>query len=286
MTVCAEYGIILEQQSDGGYRLPYPIEWLDKTQILRALSPSVREHDITELSVLDETDSSNAWLLRQMPRPGFHACLAEYQRAGRGRQGRRWLSPPGSGICLSVAYQSQTQHIAGLNLAVACGLADLLKHHAGHQPRAPIKIKWPNDLYWQGKKLAGLLVEAKVTPHQGMTVVVGVGLNVHLATKPDDQRCDLSTIYTATPSRNALAGALIQRVIENIKRFSDEGLTPFLSQWREYDMLFDQPVNILRGQERQHGIARGIDEAGFLQVEIDGRLQTVHDGEVSVRLHG
>ena len=163
-----------------GYRLDRPLDLLD-AESLRSSLPAAVAARIARLEVFTEIGSTNRYLL-ELPNPApdrLDVCIAEFQSEGRGRRGRRWSAPLGSGLCLSVAWQfaDAPRELAALTLAVGVAVRRALARACGIE----IALKWPNDLVWEDRKLGGILLELTAEAHGGCHVVAGVGLNVALA---------------------------------------------------------------------------------------------------------
>jgi BirA family transcriptional regulator, biotin operon repressor / biotin---[acetyl-CoA-carboxylase] ligase len=156
---------------------------LDEDRILADLSPQAK-FLLQHLELLFEVDSTNQYLLDAWPRgagAGW-ACSAEFQSAGRGRRGRPWVSPLGGAIFLSISweYAAGPARLSGLSLAAGLAVARTLRRFGARR----VGLKWPNDLLWQHRKLAGLLLEVRGEQHGPTRLVLGLGLNLRL---PPDQ---------------------------------------------------------------------------------------------------
>ena len=283
----AAAGVEIHAVRGRGYRLAGPLEPLDEARIRAQLTPGSATL-LERLEILSETDSTNGHLLARALDGGHAgwACLAESQRGGRGRQGRRWHSPPGRNIYLSLLWRYATgpEALAGLSLAVGVATAEVLRD-AG---LAEVGLKWPNDLLCRERKLGGVLLESSGESGGSCFVVVGIGLNVAMpvtGTEGIDQPwCDLAgELGAATPSRNRLAGLLLDRLLPLLAGYPDSGLMPWLGQWHTLDALAGREVRLLIGQREVLGRHRGVDRDGALLLEHDGRVQRYHGGEVSLR---
>jgi BirA family biotin operon repressor/biotin-[acetyl-CoA-carboxylase] ligase len=272
-----------------GYRLAQPLELLDPER-LRADSAAHANGRLERLWVLPSVDSTNSYLNRQSPPAAGRglACLAEHQSAGRGRRGRGWVTPYGANLALSLAWRFDLPlaALSGLSLAVGVVLAETLQQFGlqGHQ------LKWPNDLHLEGRKLGGILVEARGEAHGPAVAVIGVGLNLRLA---DDQAqgidqpwTDLASAGLIEVSRNQLAVRLLDGLAIACERYAGEGLTGFLPAWQGFDGYHGREVHLVSGERRVEGRYLGIDPSGALLLECDGRRQAFHAGEVSLRLTG
>ena len=282
-------GVTLHAVRNRGYRLGAGGEALDAERIRDGLPPSVR-HGVRALQTAWTVESTNSVLLAR-PNPPFGACevfLAEYQRAGRGRRGRAWLAPPGGAICLSLgwSFREVPQDLGALGLAIGvCTLRAL--RAVGLQSG---RLKWPNDILVEGRKLGGILIELRAESAGPACVVIGIGVNVALGEALLAQIAQ--TGVTATdlvssglhPSRNALAAALIGEVTEGLRRFEREAMRPFLEEWRAADALHGLQVQVHTVAGRVSGWAKGIDLHGALVVETPQGIQRFVSGEVTVRL--
>lgn len=269
-----------------GYRLSNPMDLLDSETIRSAVEARV-PGVLGNLEVFDVLDSTNRYLMDKAGNKPEQASvvLAEMQTAGRGRRGRQWVSPFACNIYLSLLwrYDSNTQNLSGLSLAIGVAVARALKAAGA----SDISLKWPNDIYWKGRKLGGILLELNGEAGGPCCVVAGLGLNVNMSQQPaadiDQAWTDLLTVLGQRVSRNSLVVALLCELLPAMQSYAKQGLSPFLSQWKDYDMLMDKPVTLLLPQQQRAGIARGINEQGALQFEAGGKLESVFAGEVSLR---
>ena len=279
-------GIEIASVRGKGHRLKAPLELLSEDAIRGRIQPEL-QHRLTELQVLPVVSSTNLFLADQCS-PYLHggqACMAEYQSAGRGRRGRQWVSVFGSSVCLSLAWRFDLSmaDLAGLSIAVGVAVAGVLTD-AGLKGHG---LKWPNDIHVNGKKLAGILVEASGEMEGPCQAIIGVGLNVHLpaavAGEIDQPWTDLASCLQAPPGRNRLAGDLIDALMQACVRYQQRGLAPFLETWKAYDVYIGQEVKLLMGKDTITGIYTGLSEQGGLVLDGPGGRQTWYSGEVSLR---
>lgn len=259
----------------------YDANWLREQ--LRA-----RGVPLAELNVAASLDSTNAdALLRaeSLPLERFVVSIADTQTAGRGRRGRRWESPPGGSIYLSIGWRSALPldyEPTALPLAIGVAVADALFACTGLK----LALKWPNDLYLDAGKLGGILLESRVSAH-AMSVVAGIGIN-HLrdASVMDkvDQPVGFLDDHAPGHSRQMLAVETIAACARAIDGFRRNGLAPFRAAWLRYDMLRDRSIRVQDSKQPFDGIARGIGDHGELLVETPEGLRLCHSGEVSVRV--
>jgi BirA family transcriptional regulator, biotin operon repressor / biotin---[acetyl-CoA-carboxylase] ligase len=286
----AGLGLDIESLHGRGYRLDQPLTLLDADVIMRALPAAVAAR-VGILEVLAETDSTNARVLAaDLPVGKLAVCLAEYQSAGRGRRGRRWLAPPASGICLSVGGRLPAAPSDYAALPPAVGVASAATLEALGATR--IGLKWPNDLLLDGGKLGGILIELRGEAQGPATIAVGLGLNVRLGAAARAEiraagglpPAELAAAMAAAPDRNLLAAALVAAIAGCLDR-APAGLgDAVLAEWRQRDALWGRAVRIDDAGAPLSGLARGIDPSGALLLDTaDGTRRRVTAGEVSLR---
>jgi BirA family biotin operon repressor/biotin-[acetyl-CoA-carboxylase] ligase len=284
-----DLGTPMEAVRNRGYKLPGASEPLASARI-RELLPAGVDERLSRLDVAWSTASTNTELIeRPYPAQGrSEVLLAEFQTAGRGRRGRTWLAPPGGAVCLSLSWTfPQVPRDAGsLSLAIGVSVLRALETLGV----ANVRLKWPNDVLIADKKLGGILIELRAEAAGAACVVVGVGLNVALGGELLEkiaatglQAIDLASVAAPPVSRNALAARLVEKCIAGLLEFEQQGLRPFVSQWRDADALRGRQLAVHSGEEVVRGLARGIDLSGALLVETPQGLQKFYSGEVTVR---
>jgi BirA family transcriptional regulator, biotin operon repressor / biotin---[acetyl-CoA-carboxylase] ligase len=282
------WGIEFEALPGSGYRLETPLDLLDPAAIRGRLPPAALER-LRHLEVHASLESTNDRLLAvgDLPPARFDACLAEFQSAGRGRRGRRWVAPFGSGLCLSVGWKYRDAPAALGALSLAAGVA--AKRALGRLGFPRLALKWPNDIVQDGGKLGGILIDLRGEAAGAAYVVVGIGINVRLPRPArarlraaGAQAVDLDSLGRVPP-RNAIAAALVAELAAALPEFGDRGLAAFADEWRHADALRGRAVRVMHGDERLDGLARGVDADGALMLEVDGVPRRVLSGDVSVR---
>lgn len=289
MQVLSELGIELVAVSGKGYKLPQALHLLDEAQIGAYLDPQALSM-IARVEIHDAIDSTNRYLqqLAQQGGESGQVCLAEYQTAGKGRRGRSWVSPFGHNIYLSILwrYQDGPAAIAGLSMALGVAVAGALQDFGV----TGIGLKWPNDIYWQQRKLAGILVEVSGENSGPCHAVIGLGLNYYLPPHHseiiDQPWVDLAGILgeTARGRRNELVALLLNRLMPVIAGFTLSGLPNFIEEWRCFDCMSGRAVTIFIGGQRHEGRVAGIDDNGLLLLaDNEGGVRAFASGEVSFR---
>jgi BirA family biotin operon repressor/biotin-[acetyl-CoA-carboxylase] ligase len=259
------------------------LELLDAEKIRAHLNNNAQRY-LATLEILTEIGSTNSYLLNKPNLPNGYVCLAEQQTAGRGRHNKPWHSPFGKNICLSIAWHfSEIKQITGLSIAVGVAVANTLVNYG----LPSIDLKWPNDVWYQRKKLCGILVEInKENNNNCYRAVIGVGINVDNPKGEniiDQPWIDIATITQQTPKRNLLVSFLLNELFNTLVIFQTQGLTSFLPQWQQYDILLNKPITVFYQHEQLTGVAVGIDQNGNLLVDFNGVIKPVFSGEVSVR---
>ena len=262
---------------------------LDAESIREPLSgaPGAR---LETLEVFSEIESTNSYLLDQPAPPAgrFRVVLADHQTAGRGRLNRVWQSPPSSGLCLSMAYTFARlpAQLSGLTLALGIGVVESLQQFGIND----INIKWPNDIMAHGRKLGGILTEARNGKADGVKVVAGVGLNIDLPGSMQslgeasfkNRITDLKQCAGNPPSRLDLSVAVIENLFDCMVRFESGGFGPFHDDWRKYDWLSGRQIFVDMPEGSQSGIADGVDVDGALIVRTDNERRRVITGTITV----
>lgn len=271
-----------------GYRLATPIELLDREVVRAGLAPS-RAARLRGFEIFQEIDSTNRYLadLAAQGAAAPYLCLAETQTAGRGRRGRRWLSPFGRNLYLSLLWRFEhgADDLSGLSLAAGAAVAAALD--AAGVP--DIGLKWPNDLFYRDAKLGGLLIELSGEASGPWCAVVGVGLNVDMRGADlsglDQPWTDLRAALGRPPSRNRLAAGVVDALLEAMPRFERAGFAPFRETFERFDIVCGREVDLHFGNGRvEHGRVRGVGEHGALLFESESGLRQVTSAEISLRI--
>lgn len=278
-------GVPIEAVRGRGYRLPKPVELLAVDVIQQHLSQLGAPR--LPLEVLLQCDSTNRVLLeRAKAGEGNQLLTTEVQTAGRGRWGRLWIAPFGSTLCLSLLWRFPVlpHGLAGLSLAIGIVCAEALGRLG-----VGIRLKWPNDLLLDGRKLGGILVELVGEVSGPCSVVIGLGMNLADAELiAEDAGQPVAALSEAdvglARQRNLLLATLAAAMMHACERFAEEGFRAFHSQWLGYDHLAGKPVVLSLPREEVRGIARGVDTQGALLLEREGLVETWISGDLRLRL--
>lgn len=263
------------------------MELLDEAAIRTELQHLVSESQMStlDLEIHRVTQSTNDVVMQRLIESQSTAilCAAEMQTAGKGRRGRRWISPFGRNVYLTYGrfIGRQLSELGGLSLVVGMVVVDVLRAMGLER----VGLKWPNDILLGGGKLGGILVELRASDTGGIGLVVGVGLNLALNVKESlsiDQPWSAISSQLEMP-RNILLGALGGRIVNAIQTFEDVGFDSFAEKWSEYNLYTGQQVNVIRGSETISGIDSGVDHQGNLLLRTGAGLEVHNSGEVSVR---
>lgn len=289
LAVLEELGLELHRVKGRGYRLAETLELLEGETVRAGLSEPARAC-LEALEIHDELDSTNSFLMRRARETGGHGvvCLAERQSAGRGRSGRNWVSPFAANLYLSVLWRFEEGHGAAAGISLAVGVA--AARAALRCGLEGVGLKWPNDLLWQGRKLGGILVEATGESHGPCSVVVGIGLNVHMPAASgsgiDQPWVDCREVAGRCVSRNRLAAALLDELLPLLRDYGATGLARHLPAWREHSCMLGRPVVLHLGDARIHGVAEDVGADGLLHLRLEnGERRAFASGEVHLRFH-
>lgn len=271
-----------------GYRLAQPVSLLDAHAIAHHAGDDAARFAI---EVVDVTESTNTLLMQRAAAgaPGGSVVVAECQRGGRGRLGRSWHADIGGALTFSVLWRftQGAAALAGLSLAAGVALVRALSRTGA----AGVQLKWPNDMLWRGRKLAGMLIEMQGDALGPSAVVIGIGINVRLSDatrrRIDQPAADLETACGHTLERSALLGTILAELACVLDAFSKDGFAPLREEWQRHHAHQDRRVLVrLPGGRSDEGIARGVGDDGALLFETGNAVRRLHSAEVSVREAG
>ncbi len=268
-----------------GYRLQQPLSLLDAAEVRRQLG---RGASGLALELVDSVGSTNTLALAraQANAPTGTVIAAEWQTAGRGRLGRSWHAGIGGALTFSMVWRftQGAGFLAGLSLAAGIALARALKTLGV----AGAGLKWPNDVVWRGRKLAGVLIEMQGDALGPSCAVIGIGLNVRLSDavrrEIGQAVTDLETVYGRMIDRNAVLARVLIELRAVLEAFARDGFAPLRAEWQRHHAWQDRSVTVaLPDGRRESGVARGVDEDGALIVAARAGIRRYHSAEVSLR---
>lgn len=288
-----------------GYQWSEPLMLLNQNILNEALG--------TAVEVIPMIDSTNQYLLNQveamsnmisskepitLPRllQSGTVCVAEYQSQGRGRRGKKWLSPFASNLYLSMywRFENNISAIMGLSLVIGIVTVEALEKLGF----VGIKLKWPNDLYYQDQKIAGILVEMSGQSHGAIDIVIGIGINVTMnrtQVQLDQPWSCLkevvnnSTLEGGSLDRNQLTITIVKAWRDALRQYECYGMESFMPRWSRLDNFMGKRVQLMLERNGKHeieveGVVRGIDHQGALLIENEhGQQQRYICGELSLR---
>jgi BirA family biotin operon repressor/biotin-[acetyl-CoA-carboxylase] ligase len=278
-------GLTVYKVRGRGYRLPEPLSLLDREAVARHAGAKAKRYQI---ELVDTADSTNTLLMQRAAggAPSGTVIAAEWQQQGRGRMGRSWHAGVANALTFSVLWRFSQGAGALGGLSLAAGLAVI--RAVAQLGAEEARLKWPNDVLWRNRKLAGMLVEMQGDALGPSTVVIGIGLNVRLSaalkSRIDQPAADLESACGRVLDRNVVLGVVLRHLIEALDRFSEEGFAPMREEWHRYHAHQGRAVAVKLPTGRvERGIALGVGEDGALLFQRGGAVRRLHSGEISLR---
>lgn len=263
----AELNLPIHKVRGRGYQLASPLVFLNAEDIaLKAPSLAWPVH------ISDSIDSTNAEALRLVD-AGCAApflVLAEQQSAGRGRRGRKWVSPFAQNVYYSLVLRIEggLRQLEGLSLVVGLAVMQALRE-SGVQGAA---LKWPNDVLVGQKKIAGILLELVGDPADICHVVLGIGINVNMQkVAAIDQQWTSVQLETGSPvDRNLLVARLGLQLQRYLERHAASGFAALQEEWEQNHLWQGRAVSLIAGVNQVDGVVLGVDRQGALRLSVDG----------------
>ncbi|MBS0272031.1 MAG: biotin--[acetyl-CoA-carboxylase] ligase [Proteobacteria bacterium] len=279
-----QYNIHIESQHQG-YYFNSPLLLIDKKRIKNSL----KDPRIT-LEIFESIPSTCDYLKKKASLKNLNFCFAEHQSKGRGRLGRSWISPFGKNIYCSFSYtfNKDISEMSGLSLVIGILVARALE---SLNPILKPLLKWPNDIYIDDQKGGGILIDLIAEAHGNCTAIISIGLNVNMKDVKlegiDQPWTSLEHILNEKIDRNVVITQMLKSILKGMEVFQWEGIEPFLSEWKQYDLLKDEKISLNTGTEVISGIAKGISPQGHLLLELpSGKIEKFSYGDTTLFLKG
>lgn len=272
------WGVDVFRVQGKGYQLAEPLQLLDEHTLRNGVNKP--------LSLIPIIDSTNQYLLERVDElESGSVCLAEYQAKGRGRRGREWVSPFGSNLYLSMFWRLDAGMAAAMGLSLVVGVA--IVEALQQQGIEGIKLKWPNDLYFQDRKLAGILVEMSGQAGGAANLVIGMGMNLKMQQNTSEITqpwVSLSEVLEEKElDRNQLAISMINTLQIALEDYEAKGMSGFVERWNRLDNFLGRKVKLIMGTREVVGVERGINEQGAVLLETETGVEAYIGGEISLR---
>ena len=233
------------------------------------------------LSIFDEIDSTNTFLLKHSKPDEYSICLAEGQSKGRGRYQKKWQSPKYKNIYMSLGFSTEKmiKDFSSFSLVSALAVSDSLKNQ-----NVKTEIKWPNDIFCNSKKIGGILVET-TNKNKKNIIVVGIGLNVFMVNNSNIDR-EWSSLFLEYKDKNFDRNKIISEILITLVRskeiFEKKGFSFYLKKFNSLNFLKEKRIYL--DNDKKIGIAKLINADGSLNVEYEDEEKKINSGEVSIKI--
>ena len=282
-----EDGYEIEAVPRKGYILKYRPDKLIGTEIVTELN--LKKWDKNNVYTYDQVDSTNT-IAKKLANEGKEEgtfVIAEEQLKGKGRMGREWVSPHGKGIWVSFILRPEILpvHASEITFVIAVGIMEGIKKYTGHD----VKIKWPNDILINGKKIVGILTEISAEMERINYIVAGVGINdnQNVDDFPDEIKFKATSLKIATV-KNINRNELLRKIIEEMENiyflYKKKGFERILEIWEQNNITLGRRVKAITFDGEIVGYAEKIDKEGYLIIRDDsGKENKILAGDVSLR---
>ncbi|KAF7774740.1 BirA family transcriptional regulator, biotin operon repressor / biotin-[acetyl-CoA-carboxylase] ligase [Pseudoalteromonas marina] len=283
-------GLDIFKVTGKGYSLNNHAGLLNQTKIkqhFNQLTSQLKSQPVN-VEVHPIIDSTNSELMRRVQAKtaleSGTVIVAEMQQAGRGRRGRVWQSPFGANLYYSYFWRLDDGLQAAMGVSIAVGLAvyDTIKALYDIE----LELKWPNDIYLNKQKLAGVLVELDGQPQGPCQLVLGIGINLQMpqsfSQHIDQAWTDLSQ-HTQQLDKNELVASLTYHLENRLDQYRKSGLQTMHEQWNSLNAFAGECVELNTGHRSWRGICEGIDPQGGIRIRQDGEVKSYYGGEISLR---
>ena len=288
----------IEQLKKSGFKINavsnrgYCLEKLPKKltpQLLHTYGKKLSEDfEIYFYPSIDSTNLEAERLFSNGAKPPF-AVFTHKQTAGKGRLGRKWHSQANQNLYCSIMFSPNTQPEKLQSFTLWAGI-EVCRSLKAIIPKLDLKIKWPNDLYCNGKKVSGILTEARIDSDRMHTIILGLGLNINSSPRsfPEEIKSIATSLRAETNQSydmNVLSIEIIQATVRAYNKCIEDSNKDALSKaWDAFDYLKNQPVTLTENGQKISGIALGINAYGALQVKKNnGTIHSIHSGDVTLK---
>jgi BirA family biotin operon repressor/biotin-[acetyl-CoA-carboxylase] ligase len=283
-----------------GYKIPDGLNLLNNDKLLSLVDKKIKH--FPQIDLLTTTDSTSSYISSKWNEyseknkakssdrnvkeaPHGRVCIAEHQSKGRGRKGNQWVSPFGANLYFSIGIELPVglSLLGGLSLAIGIGLTEYINQFTNQK----VKLKWPNDLLCDNKKLAGILVEASGDSNDSSFINIGIGINWNMpekfSTEINQPWINLSSILSKTVDKTMLMAQLLIALDKTVDIFIQQGFESFNRRWKENSAFIEKSVTIKTHNGNVDGVEKGIDRNGAIRVQTEQGEKIYYSGEVSLR---
>lgn len=232
---------------------------------------------IKQIEHFTTLDSSNDYLMRAQGDIHGRVCVTDFQSQGKGRRGNVWHGDSGDSLLFSLGWHPQNAVSPAVSLVVGLALIEALKLFG----IKGLCLKWPNDVLYQQKKLAGILVESSFQADK-VIVVIGVGLNLQGGAKRLQKlnAVTLDQVIKLMPSKSALLAKILSALSNRLNQLDTHGFKSMRSVWAQYLAFVNEPVQFVQNGIKQQGILLDVDDYGALLVKTASGIQAINSGEL------
>ena len=276
-----EMGVEIESVKGRGYRLSTPVELFNSDAITKHMSDRLK--DYVSIFTLITTNSTNDEInQRTFPDTAYRVCVADHQYAGRGQRGSIWESPLGYNCYYSFLWKTEQGLASCEGLSLVAGLALVKTLEA--QGVQNIRLKWPNDIFWCYRKLAGILIEIQGDMNGSCQATIGIGLNLllnkNIQKRINQPTVDLFTILNQQISKNFLVAKITENLLHYMQLFSQHGFTFFQEKWNSYDIYKSSAVHLNTAVSDYSGVSMGVDQKGNLLIDTADGVKSFSSGKL------
>ena len=280
-----EAGYNIEAQQNKGYHIVSAPDVMDAAELKSIWKPKWVGCEILYFDSIDSTNTK-AQELAEKGYPSGTLVVADKQIAGKGRRGRNWESPSGCGIFMTLMLKPEINpnNASMLTLVSALAVAKALADITGKDA----KIKWPNDIVIDGRKVCGILTEMSAQFDYINNIVIGIGINVNNSSFPEEISATASSLRLLSGGKKYRRAEIIEKIMEYFEKYysiflETEDLSALVNEYDAMLVNMKRQVKVLDPKEPFEGTAMGITKTGELIVDTWESRKLVSSGEVSVR---